>query len=174
MDINTQIIEFYLGNIPDNRGRTLEQIWKKHHQWLEATHDYIQWLFPLTKRSQFNTNAPILIASDIQRFQASEELRNRLAQSLNLMLDFYGLSCEENEVGVASIRLSKTFPERKQVWLHWGNHNHLRITRILKSLKLLGLEVHAQAFFKCLEQIYLAERDQITTLTYSLWQEAVK
>ncbi|MBE9058198.1 PIN domain-containing protein [Sphaerospermopsis sp. LEGE 08334] len=32
------------------------------------------------------------------------------------------------------------FAERKKVWVHWGNHHHLRITRIFKCLCLLGLK----------------------------------
>ncbi|MBD2136681.1 hypothetical protein H6F32_03540 [Anabaena sp. FACHB-1237] len=41
--------------------------------------------------------------------------------------------------------------------MHWGNHNHLRITRILKSLCLLGLKKYTQSLFKCLTEIYNLE-----------------
>jgi hypothetical protein len=68
------------------------------------------------------------------------------------MLKFYGLQC--NEVGNTDIEITKSdeYQERKQNWINAGNHNYLRITRILTSLRLLGLENYAQAFFKCLNQ----------------------
>jgi Opioid growth factor receptor (OGFr) conserved region len=39
------------------------------------------------------------------------------------------------------------FPERSG-WLSPGNHNHLRLTRILRSLRLLGELRAAQALFE--------------------------
>jgi|GEM_PF-4995790 len=48
-----------------------------------------------------------------------------------------------------------------------------RITRILKSLRSLGLRDTAETFFNCLEQIYLQEKGEVTNLTYSLWKEAI-
>jgi hypothetical protein len=59
------------------------------------------------------------------------------------------------------ITKSAEYSERKQNQLNAGNHNYLRITRILTSLNLLGLGAYAQAFFKCLAQSYQEERSQI-------------
>jgi len=42
------------------------------------------------------------------------------------------------------------FAERAKNWVTPGNHNHLRITRVLKSLRLLGLEPETAGFFECL------------------------
>jgi hypothetical protein len=174
MNQYSQFIKFYAGKAADNRGRLLHEIWQQNHEWLEKTHDYIQWLFPLTEGSRFNPNAPILTDEDIQTFQNSEDLRNNLVTSLKLMLGFYGLSCQESEDGTIVIKIDKSFAERKKVWVHWGNHNHLRITRILKCLCLLGLKEYAQAFLKCLEEIYHLEKGEITKLTFSHWQDAIK
>lgn len=167
------IIQFYSGKSADVRGRMLQDIWQQNHEWLEKTHDYIQWLFPLTERSRFNPNAPILTDDDIQEFRNREDLRNNLVTSLKLMLGFYGLSCQESKDGTIEINLDKSFLERKKIWVHWGNHNHLRITRILKSLHSLGLEIYAQAFFKCLQEISNLEKGEITKLTFSHWQDAI-
>lgn len=170
---DSAIVQFYSGKSADNRGRMLQDIWRQNHEWLEKNHDYIQWLFPLTERSRFNTNAPILTDDDIQTFTNRENLRNNLVTSLKLMLGFYGLSCQESQDGTIEIKIDKSFAERKKVWVHWGNHNHLRITRILKCLCLLRLKEYAQAFFKCLEEIYHLEKGEITKLTFSHWQDAI-
>ena len=54
------ILDFYRSTGTDHRGRTLSQIPQKSDRWLEETHDYIQWLFPLYVRSKFNPHAPLL------------------------------------------------------------------------------------------------------------------
>jgi hypothetical protein len=58
-----------------------------------------------------------------------------------------------------------------------SNHNHLRITRILKSLSILGLEAEARAFYECLVAIYEDEakrlEPRITEETMGFWQQAV-
>lgn len=174
MNFDSPILQFYSGNAPDTRNRMIEQIWQQDHVWLEKTHDYIQWLFPLIEGSRFHAQAPILTESDILVFRNSETLRENLSKSLNLMLDFYGLSLVEKENNQVEIILSASFSQRKQIWVHWGNHNYMRITRILKCLRLVGLDIYAQAFFKCLQEIYILEKGEITNLTLSYWQEALQ
>ncbi|UBF26617.1 hypothetical protein K9N68_00970 [Kovacikia minuta CCNUW1] len=166
------IVRFYLGQSSDLEGRRIEQIWDWDNSLLEEVHDYIQWLFPLLERSRFNSRAPVLTQADIETFRTNDELKNRLLISFKRMLQFYGLQCLEAD-GAISITMADSFPERRQDWLNWGDHNHLRITRILTSLRLLGLEPYAQAFFKCLTQIYQAEPDDIDPRSYTFWKEAV-
>ncbi len=52
------VLAFYRGEAADARGRWWRDILAKSDEWLEATHDYIQWLFPLPERSAFNPDAP--------------------------------------------------------------------------------------------------------------------
>ncbi len=37
---NSQIIDFYLGKRPDNRGRMIKNIWEWNEEQLEDVHDY--------------------------------------------------------------------------------------------------------------------------------------
>ncbi len=55
-----------------------------------------------------------------------------------------------------------------------ANHNHLRITRILKSLILLGLKREAQEWFAALQRVYVANADIIGRTTYEYWRNAVE
>lgn len=163
------IIAFYLGFQPDSEGRKIEEIWGWSYDRLEAIHDFIQWLFPLREKSMVNEDAPVLNKEVIEEFKKSEELRSRLLQSFQLMLGFYGLELVGNEV-----YLGDNFEERKQNWLRRGNHNFLRITRILKCLDSLGLKKEAAAFFGCLQKIYEQDRDKIGSVTFGYWQGAVR
>ena len=80
---------------------------------------------------------------------------------------------------VLLIKVTRTryFAAKATVWLSPGNHNHLRITRILRCLSLLGLEAEARAFFECLSEIYENEQSQprpaISTETILYWRRAV-
>jgi hypothetical protein len=78
------------------------------------------------------------------------------------MLRFYGL-----DAGA---------PPSVRHWLSAGNHNHLRITRIIKCLRLLGLEADAQEFYQRLAGIYEQERRKprpgITAETFRFWSAA--
>ena len=162
------VLRFYSGTGADDRGRRLEDVWRFSYEELEDVHDYIQWLFPLRERSAFNPGAPILDDAIVQRFASDETLRNNLERSLELMLDFYGL-----EIAGDEIRRAPSFTERATNWLTPGNHNFLRLTRILKSLSLLGLHDRATQLLACLEEIYAAHGRVIGDRTLSFWRQAV-
>ena len=173
-DDGTRLSSFYAGIRPDDRGRFLRDIlrWPDHE--LESTHDYIQWLFPLAERSGFNPEAPILPEKALREFRSQPELRRNVQASFRRMLAFYGMEIQE----ASALTVTRTFffADRAENWIKPSNHNHLRITRILKSLRLLGLEAEAAAFFECLANIYRLESakttPRISEETFAFWQAA--
>jgi hypothetical protein len=166
--INKPIVDFYLGKSPDTSGRTLREIQAWGYHELESTHDYIQWLFPLPEPSQYNLIAPVLDEEQIAEFQTNNEVRTKLLISFDMMLGFYGF--ERN--GIAIVQ-SNLWEERSRNWLNLGNHNHLRLTRILKSLSILGLKDHAQAFFNALNAVFAEHSDVISNTTMGYWKRAL-
>ncbi len=168
------IVAFYTSECADSEGRMIEEIWAWDYQRLEYVHNFIQWLFPLKHRSSVNQNAPLVNDRVIEAFTTNEQLRARLRKSLDLMLTFYGLQCVERADGNVLIAESDEYEERKPNWISPGNHNFLRLTRILVSLGLLGLEQHARALFKCLDRIYKQESRSIGNTTYSFWKNAIR
>ena len=166
-----RLIEFYSGRAPDHAGRFIEQIQKWPDDRLEAVHDFIQWLFPLPEPSPVNPLAPVLDRETIDAFAAQPELRESLRVSFLRMLRFYGLEMRPGPP--QTVGLAENFPERAANWLHPGNHNHLRITRILKSLALLGLIEEARAFLDCLEAIYADYPDRISAVSLRFWRAAI-
>jgi hypothetical protein len=167
----SRITAFYSGEAPDDRGRSLAELQAQSLDALEHNHDYIQWLFPLTERSSANPRAPLLSAADIRAFAASAVLRGNLLRSLSVMLRYYGLELFEPADGI-EIRPGDTFSQRSQVWLTPYNHNFLRITRILRSLTLLGCGEHAQALFRCMADVYRQHAGIIGPETFTYWQKA--
>ena len=171
---DSALVAFYIGDGRDHRGRSLSDIHEFDFYELEFNHDYIQWLFPLPEPSGANASAPLLSNEDIDRFLSDGLLGKRLLQSFELMLRFFGLGFGgASDAGPPSVRKARDFDERRQIWLHHGNHNFLRISRILRSLTLLGCSGYASAFLACLEGIYAENPKVIGSTTIGYWRRAV-
>jgi hypothetical protein len=174
MVVNARIIEFYSGTELDHRGRYLQEIQRWPDDQLENVHDYIQWLFPLPERSGFSVSAPVLNPESIQEFRTRPDLQNNLRVSFLRMMNFYGLEVHSG----ADIRVTRApnFATKATKWLSQGNHNHLRITRILRCLVVLGLQPEARAFWDCLAEIYENEQNKslpaISDETMAYWRKA--
>ena len=164
------IVAFYRDGAPDGRGRRRDEILRRDDAWLEYTHDYIQWLFPLAEPSAFNPQAPILTEETIAVFRADLELRQRLLQSLVLMLGFYGLTLSTEPGSAPRIEPAADFAAKRRGWLRAGDHNQLRLTRILASLRLLGLGDHSQALFACLAAIARDHPHDVSAATLDYWR----
>jgi hypothetical protein len=91
------------------------------------------------------------------------------------MVSFYGLEARSGEQ--VTVNRAPNLADKATIWLSPGNHNHLRITRILRCLSLLGLEAEADAFFDCLSEIYNDQQSNpvpaISDDTMRYWREAV-
>ena len=164
------IVQFYSGG-RDAAGRTLDEVLARDDEWLESVHDYIQWLFPTRQPSGVNPLAPLVTDATAAAFRRNAALRERLRRALNRMLTFYGLRWNVDRVEIDRDR----FPSRASVWLHPGNHNHLRLTRIMKSVAALGLPTEARALQRCLidEIADGAGRGRVSTRTAQFWRRAI-
>jgi hypothetical protein len=172
MTADDALLRFYRLEGVDARGRTLSEIWAWDAARLEAVHDYIQWLFPLPERSAFNPQAPILTQETVAAFRADPELRQRLLRSLALMLDFYALTLDSGGDGGPRIEPAADFAAKSRGWLHAGDHNHLRLTRILTSVRLLGLDDHCRALYRCLAAIARDHPHAVSSTTLDYWRRA--
>ena len=132
--MDTAWLRFYRGAGADSEGRTLEEILEWDDDALEATHDYIQWVFPLSERSAFNPHAPVLTEAEMAAARGDERVQENLRRALDRMREFY--------------RVTPETEGRPKRWACAMDHNHLRITRILRSLRLLGRGEDAAAFYR--------------------------
>ncbi|KAF2827918.1 hypothetical protein CC86DRAFT_369117 [Ophiobolus disseminans] len=58
-------------------------------------------------------------------------------------------------------------------WAVRFDHNHLRITRILRCLRILGLQTECDAFFAALKEVYEDPAFKISERSMSYWTRAV-
>jgi hypothetical protein len=153
----SKIIDFYREESGNNNGHRLSEILSWSDGALEMDHDYIQWLFPSNEPSNFNADAPVLTQEDAAIFKADPELRAKVKESFLRILKFFEFELTpENKV----VPLQET-----PVWLRAFNHNMLRATRVIKSLRLLGLELYALAFFSAIEKY----RPNLSENTLKYW-----
>lgn len=149
----TNVIQSFLeGSGADHRGRKLEDILKFDDSALESVHDYIQWLFPLPEQSAFNPHAPVLSAGDIAALKASSVAKANLVRAARRMEGFY---------------------ERNKGWLAYRDHNHLRITRIIRSLLLLAGGNEAQHFRDKIERLVESAGNPVASEARRYWKDAM-
>ncbi|SBO12910.1 hypothetical protein VME0621_05081 [Vibrio mediterranei] len=162
----SKLTQFHLGMIPDSQGRLIHEIWALDDFWLEYDHKYIQWLFPIDTQTKFNRHAPILTLEDRTTFAQSDKLKAAQLESLELMLGFFGMKMVDGRI-VAAEGLNI----KDHIWLKHGGHNHLRISRIIRSLALCGQVSLSQTFQ--LAMIETAEKfGEVGEDTLRYWLEA--
>lgn len=105
---SSTLVSFYEGTGRDHRGRRLSEILQWGTGRLESSHDYIQTLFPLPEESGVNWSVPTVDRQVFNAFRSRPELRERLRDSFEKMLWFYGfkLNAKNREVKVSHYSLS--------------------------------------------------------------------
>jgi hypothetical protein len=168
------LLAFYEASGRDAEGRTLEEILNWDDGRMEACHDYIQWLFPNEVPSAVNLDAPLVTARHVAAFAGRPDLRETLLRAFRRMLAFYGMELS-TVAGKPHVGRAAHWDARHPTWLTPGNHNHLRLTRILTCLNLLGLPDHAAALFEFLDELTHAEgRAAVSQTTHDYWQSAAR
>ena len=162
----SRLTAFYQGTGTDAVGRSLADIWAYSDAELESIHDFIQWLFPLRDRSLYNPHAPRLSAEEIATFRADLRMQENLRRSFTVFLAFLGLKYEEG-----AVVKGPDFEVKAGVW-QFPNHNWLRITRVLTSTRLLGLEDESRALFAFLKELRASAGSAIPDDTFAYWERA--
>lgn len=145
------IVAFLEGEGADSRGRTVFDVLAMDNDALERTHDYIQWLFPLDEPSMAVPDAPVLTPEDVRAIRESPLAPCALAAATDRMEIFFRRTAE---------------------WLRPHDHNHLRITRIIRSLRLLRGHEEADAFRASVLKRVEAARAPVSARSLGYWMTA--
>jgi hypothetical protein len=149
--VTSRLVAFLEGSGTDSGSRRLSDIWQFDDDEIDHTHDFIQWMFPLREASGANFNALTLAASDIEAIQSSMQCRQNLEKSATWILAFF---------------------ERTEDIFQYTSHNHLRVTRIIKSLRLLHSDQQAEQFKQAVLGMIQARGARINPITVAFWLEA--
>ena len=149
---NETLINFLRGTGPDSHGRYHADILRFSDKELEETHDYIQWLFPLREPSRAVPDSPFLGSEETVRILRDDE------------------QVQENIVA-ALVRMER-FYRNNDFWLRQGDHNHLRITRILKSVSLLNASENAREFYDSIMELVEGAMP-VSKESLGYWKESI-
>jgi hypothetical protein len=151
--VEPNLVSFLDGSGTDHSGRYIEQVLEMEDSELEDNHDYIQWLFPLIESSNTVPNSPTLTNEDISLIKNNPISQDSLNMAIERMEQFY---LNNNH------------------WLTEYDHNHYRITRILKSLNLLLDNERAEIFLsKIMDKVNKAE-GKVNEESILIWEKALK
>ena len=148
--MTTALIDFLSGEDLDTSNRTFDAYLDANNQWWGQNHDHIQWAFPLPEGSKAQPHSPV--ADDA--FYAAVKADSRLQARMIAMTGRY-----------------IQFLEQTQEWRRPRDHNHLRITRVIRCLHLCGLDdIAEKVFVYCNQQV----RDIVPIETWrDYWREAL-
>lgn len=159
------LINFYIFGKQNSHGDTLEQMWKYNDEMLEMKHNYIQWMFPTTRRSMFNWGAPVLAKEDIASLKSNDLMIKNLRKSLSVILRFYGFEVKGNYIFKMD-----DFELKSKRWISSKNHNYRRLSRILECLTIFELYKLKTELQNVLLEVASANPG-IDRTTVSIWQD---
>jgi hypothetical protein len=146
-----KLLSFLQDVRPDHRGRYLSDIWKFTDEQIESTHDVIQWIFPLDVPSGAQPDAPVLDAAEISLIHKSAPATMNLERSTEWFLGFLA---------------------RSPQWRVPYDHNHLRITRMIRSNRLLLGELAAESARAQVLQLLQKSGSKVSETSMGFWMRA--
>ena len=148
-----KLLLFLQGIGPDSEGRSHADVLKLSDDELERVHNYIQWLFPLREWSDAVPGSPFLPDDEIVETMKNDE------------------AVQENIVN-ALVRMERFYQDNDH-WLRQNDHNHLRITRILKSVALLNSKENARDFYDFI-MLRVEMAKPVTDESMRYWEESIE
>lgn len=144
----SRILDFQRGKGTDDAGRTVHDIRRWGDEDWEKCHMHIQWCFPLPEASKMQPGSPVATREELTAIGKDFLAGSFLAMSVARYMDFL---------------------DRTEAWKRPRDHNHLRITRVIRCLCLCGFRELAEYF----HQFVLERRgDAVCEESRWYWQEA--
>ena len=156
---------FLAGLENDSKNRSIEEILAYTDEQLEQGHDYIQEVFPTKSLSMFHLIKPIT-DKDLSSFYQNEQAKENVRTMYRRMLVFWKIDGDRYK------EWGSKAPER--LWNKEGDHNHLRMTRVLKSLKLLHLDEEYEDFSKRIREMLQDPGVNLSVRTRKIWLDSIK
>lgn len=153
--------DFLNGKIIDDKNRTINDILGFNNIKLEITHDYIQRVFPTMDKSKYS-DVDIIKEPDLFNLWNDENALDNVRLMYKRMLKLWKLDGDKY-----------LNPKIFRYWVTKNNHNYLRITRVLKSLKLLDLIPEYNDFSIRIGKFMKLNENKINEETLMYWREAI-
>ena len=147
--MKNSIPSFYLNNDDEHPdGYTFGAVVEWEDDQLEYVHNWVQWCFPLPEASVYQPDSPTLSKRDIEIIKSNPVIQGRVEDMTWRVIDF--------------------FDRKPHLWMVPYSHNHLRITRIIKSLNLIASPKFAARFYHFIMWRYASSSNMKTINPESL------
>ena len=151
------IIKFLKGETKDFMERTYDDILGHSNEEMEKCHSSIQQIFPLHEFSKHAATCPILTPEIVKGAKQYPEVSENLLKAKDRMERFLAIGDYE-DIDI----------QRK--WCKDYNHNLLRVTRVIRCLRLFGLDDAANDFYEKVRQV--GEYFGVSEFTLGKWEQA--
>jgi hypothetical protein len=118
------------------------------YEQFEGDHAWIQWILPTKERSAFNVECPLLTDEDIVLFKSDPVLIENYMYAIYRAMDFFGMTVFRGE----AVWQEAGNHKNPKWWLEHFNHNFLRMTRLLLSLRYMGYDRLCRSIFTLLSE----------------------
>ena len=143
--------KFLICEEADFLGRNLQDIWDFSDEEIEKNHDFVQLVFPTNKPSMAVSHGLYLDSETlIEQIKKNPEAKKNIVKSASWFLSFL---------------------ERNTYWNQKYDHNQLRITRIIESLRLLVSNEEADKFYRSVLKL-IEEDNKVNLNTLVFWKNA--
>jgi len=147
------LVPFYHGWGTNQSGARFNNVVQADNAWLEHTQDWVQWLFPLKEPSLAVPDSPVLTDVELEYFHNDIMIRARFWQSIGRMVQFY---------------------RETHHWLRYTDHNHKRITRIIRSIKFILGEHEARLFYDFIMTRVADAGFPVSNINLKYWEKEVR
>lgn len=146
--MSSVVTKFFEGTATNQSGLSWFDVLAMDNDQLEHSHDWVQWMFPLPEPSLAVPDSPVLEPGDILKITRNIELKSAYWIGVNRMCDFYVST---------------------KYWLKYTDHNHKRITRIIRSMKLILGREDAMLFYDMIMKLNADAGTPVSTLNSAYW-----
>ena len=160
---SSYILGFLSGKTEDYKGREYLETLEWSDAELEECHDQIQHIFPLHEDSRMARTWPVVSKEIVEEGKKNAKVIANLKVAKDRFERFWGLNNHESHS--KQDRWCRMMPSGRP------NHNLLRITRVIRCLRLFGLEDEANEFYCCATEA--ANRCGVGGATLTYWKMAL-
>ena len=157
------IIDFLEGKGTDYKGRTFHDILSCDDRVFEGCHDQIQQIFPLHEESRHAETYPVLTPATVKLAKGNKLILLNMTSAFVRFERFLAIGGPQGE---------NEDPDIQRKWCKYRNHNLLRITRAIRSLRFFELDVLSEILYK--DAMKVADRLGLDDFPKNKWRQALR
>ena len=175
MNATTKQAILFLNDLgPDGNGRYVSDYLAFDDDDFEGCHNWVQWAFPTRTPSQFNPTAPIIdddFVLDVLHEATHFVAKLNTAKLAALYMYHMGFEVFKSlrYVSIPTYRIEAPTMTAPLAWETPDNHNMLRFTRIIESLRLFGNDALAAEVYSALMQRVQTYTDRYSLSSVAYW-----